>query len=65
MIGICTFGGDDGIVCWCSDNFCDTFIQVNVLAVNVGKSVFDRALVHLQFNNLFLNMVGIQFSFGT
>ena len=42
-----TFSGDDRVVSWRSDNFCDALVQVNVLAVDVGKSVLDRALVHL------------------
>ena len=42
-----TFSGDDCVVCWCSNNFCDALVQVNVLAVDIGKSVLDRALVHL------------------
>lgn len=42
-----TFSGDDCVVCWCPNYFRDALVQVNVLAVDVGKSVLDRALVHL------------------
>lgn len=59
-----TFGGHDSIISGGTNNFCDTFVKIHVLSVDVGKSMFDRALIHLQFDNLLLDMVGIQLCFG-
>ena len=54
-----TFSGHDRIIGRGANNFCDTLVEIYVLSIDVGESVLNRALVHLQFNDFLLHVVSI------
>lgn len=58
-----TFSRYNGVVSGSANNFSDAFVEIHVPSVNVRKSMFDGAFVHLQFHNFLLHMVSIQFGF--
>ena len=54
-----TFSRYNCIVSWSTNDFGDALVQIDVLSIDIRQSVLDRALVHLQFHNFLLNVVGI------
>jgi hypothetical protein len=51
----------NGVISRGADDFGDALVKIDVLSVDIRKSVLDRTLVHLQLYDLLLDVVSVQF----